>query len=75
MGRVLLRRELQLARQKTDFVSNVSHELKTPLTSIRMFSELLSEGRVESPEKQKEYSQIIAAESSSPAGTFMLRRG
>jgi len=32
-----LRRELTLARQKTDFVSNVSHELKTPLTSIRMF--------------------------------------
>ena len=38
-----LNRQLTLARQKTDFVSNVSHELKTPLTSIRMFSELLAE--------------------------------
>ncbi len=43
-----LNRQLTLARQKTDFVSNVSHELKTPLTSIRMFSELLAEGRVSS---------------------------
>src|SRR6185295_265495 len=57
-----LRRELMLARQKTDFVSNVSHELKTPLTSIRMFSELLAEGRVSEPAKQKAYLHIIAAE-------------
>jgi len=57
-------RQLTLTRQKTDFVSNVSHELKTPLTSIRMFSELLAEGRVGDPEKCNSYLQIIAAESS-----------
>jgi signal transduction histidine kinase len=57
-----LNRQLTLARQKTDFVSNVSHELKTPLTSIRMFSELLSQGRVVEPEKQKSYLNIITAE-------------
>jgi signal transduction histidine kinase len=57
-----LNAELRLARQKTDFVSNVSHELKTPLTSIRMFSELLAEGRVADPEKQHSYLQIITAE-------------
>jgi signal transduction histidine kinase len=56
--------ELKLARQKTDFVSNVSHELKTPLTSIRMFSELLAEGRVADPAKQHSYLQIITAEAS-----------
>ena len=57
-----LNRQLTLARQKTDFVSNVSHELKTPLTSIRMFSELLAEGRVADPAKQRSYLNIITAE-------------
>lgn len=57
-----LRRQLTLARQKTDFVSNVSHELKTPLTSIRMFAELLAEGRVADREKQRSYLHIITAE-------------
>ena len=57
-----LNRQLTLARQKTDFVSNVSHELKTPLTSIRMFSELLAEGRVGDPAKQRSYLAIISAE-------------
>jgi signal transduction histidine kinase len=59
-----LKRQLTLARQKTDFVSNVSHELKTPLTSIRMFSELLAEGRVNEPEKRQSYLNIITAEAS-----------
>ncbi len=57
-----INRQLTLARQKTDFVSNVSHELKTPLTSIRMFSELLADGRVAEPEKQRSYLNIITAE-------------
>jgi signal transduction histidine kinase len=57
-----LRRQITLARQKTDFVSNVSHELKTPLTSIRMFAELLAEGRVADGEKQRSYLHIITAE-------------
>ncbi|PYI89833.1 MAG: hypothetical protein DME26_00100 [Verrucomicrobia bacterium] len=57
-----LKRQLTLARQKTDFVSNVSHELKTPLTSIRMFSELLAEGRVKEEPKRQHYLHIITAE-------------
>jgi signal transduction histidine kinase len=57
-----LNRQLRLARQKTDFVSNVSHELKTPLTSIRMFAELLAEGRVTDRAKQRSYLGIITAE-------------
>jgi signal transduction histidine kinase len=56
--------QLILARQKTDFVSNVSHELKTPLTAIRMFAELLAEGRVPDAAKQRSYLAIITAEAS-----------
>jgi signal transduction histidine kinase len=55
-------RRLTLARQKTDFVSNVSHELKTPLTSIRMFAELLADGRVTAESKRKEYLEVITKE-------------
>jgi signal transduction histidine kinase len=59
-----VRRQVRLAQQKTDFVSNVSHELKTPLTSIRMFAELLAEKRVPDEERQATYLRIIAAEAS-----------
>jgi signal transduction histidine kinase len=58
-----VRRQMQLAQQKTDFVGNVSHELKTPLTSIRMFADMLAEGRVTEPERQSKYLHIISAES------------
>jgi signal transduction histidine kinase len=55
------RRQLALAQKKTDFVSNVSHELKTPLTSIRMFAELMQNENV-APEKRPQYLRIIMAE-------------
>lgn len=55
------RRQLALAQKKTDFVSNVSHELKTPLTSIRMFAEMMHGGNV-SEEKRPQYLRIIVAE-------------
>jgi len=55
------RRQLALAQQKTDFVSNVSHELKTPLTSIRMFAELMHD-RPQPAEKQSQYLRIITVE-------------
>ncbi len=56
------RRQLALAQKKTDFVSNVSHELKTPLTSIRMFAEMMQAGNV-TEEKRPRYLRIIVAES------------
>lgn len=55
-------REMHLARQKTDFVSNVSHELKTPLTSIRMFSDLIGKRSDLQDTKRLEYSGIISRE-------------
>lgn len=60
----LLQRELKLASQKTSFVANVSHELKTPLTSIRMYAEMLSSRRKQiSAEKEKRYLSVILSES------------
>jgi signal transduction histidine kinase len=55
------RRQLALAQKKTDFVSNVSHELKTPLTSIRMFAEMMQSGSA-TEEKRPQYLRIIVAE-------------
>jgi signal transduction histidine kinase len=56
-------REMRLSQMKSDFVSNVSHELRTPLASIRVFGELLRLGRVDSPEKAREYGEYIETES------------
>ena len=63
------RRQMALAQKKTDFVSNVSHELKTPLTSIRMFAEMMqSESAVE--EKRPQYCGSSAeAERLTPCST------
>ena len=55
-------RDYKDARQKTSFVSNVSHELKTPLTSIRMYAELLFTERVTDPDKKRHYLQVIVSE-------------
>jgi two-component system, OmpR family, phosphate regulon sensor histidine kinase PhoR len=57
------RRERQLRKLKEDFISNVSHELKTPLSLINMFSELLKSGRVKSEAIKEEYYSIIHNES------------
>jgi signal transduction histidine kinase len=56
-------RAMKLSEMKTDFVSNVTHELRTPLASIRVFGEFLRLGRVEQPEKVKEYGEYIETES------------
>jgi two-component system phosphate regulon sensor histidine kinase PhoR len=59
----LLTRETRLARLKADFVSNLSHELKTPLTSISLFTEMLQDGKLGSAEEQQEGFAVLAQES------------
>ena len=56
-------RELRLSEAKSTFVSNVSHELKTPLALIRLFAETLEMGRVRSADKAQEYYRIISNDS------------
>ena len=57
-----VRRELAMAEMRSRFVSSVSHELKTPLTAIRMFAETLRLRAVK-PETQTEYLDTIVSES------------
>jgi len=57
-----LRREQELALLRTDFVSSVSHQLRTPLAQIRMFGETLLLGRIRSDEERLRSLEIIVKE-------------
>jgi two-component system phosphate regulon sensor histidine kinase PhoR len=56
-------KERRISALKSEFVANVSHELKTPLALVRMFAEMLQSGRVASDAKKQEYLDIIVRES------------
>ncbi|MBK9030227.1 MAG: HAMP domain-containing histidine kinase [Myxococcales bacterium] len=58
-----MRRERKANELKSEFISNVSHELKTPLSIISMFGEMLALGRVRGPEQATEYADVIWRES------------
>jgi two-component system phosphate regulon sensor histidine kinase PhoR len=64
----VLHREAKVARLQTDFVNKVSHDLRTPLTSIRMFVETLQLGRAQDPERQREALDILAEETARLSG-------
>jgi signal transduction histidine kinase len=54
---------MELAKLKSDIVSNVSHELRTPLSLIRLYAETLELGRIPDEQKQLDYYRIIRKES------------
>ena len=57
-----VKRELELARLKADFVSRVTHDLKTPLSLIRLYAETLTMGRARSREEQEKCGKVILSE-------------
>jgi len=57
-----IHREIELARLKSRFVSDVSHDLKTPIALIRLYAETLELGRVRDPERAQEFLQVISRE-------------
>ena len=57
-----IRREAYVSRLQSDFVSAVSHEFRSPLTSMRQLSELLAEGRVPSEERRQLYYETLVGE-------------
>lgn len=59
---VLLRGVIRLSERRADFASAVTHELRTPLTTFRMYAEMLAEGMVPSPEKQRQYARTMKIE-------------
>ncbi len=54
--------QVRFAQRRSSFVAAVSHELKTPLTAIRMYGEMLRDDLVESEDKRREYYATISAE-------------
>jgi signal transduction histidine kinase len=56
----IVAREMEILRIKSDFVSSVSHEFKTPLTSMKALTERLETGKVTQPAKMKQYVSIIS---------------
>ncbi len=55
--------ELELSKMKSDFVSTISHEFKSPLSSIRQLAEMLQSGRVPSEDRRQEYYDVLVEQS------------
>jgi signal transduction histidine kinase len=58
-----VRAVVSLSERRSRFVSSVTHELKTPLTNIRMYIEMLAQGMAPTVEREQEYFRIVESES------------
>ena len=63
-----VRSVVDLSERRSRFVSAVTHELKTPLTNIRMYIEMLEQGIAATPEREQEYLGILSSESGRLSG-------
>jgi signal transduction histidine kinase len=59
---VQIRKEQELTRVREDFISGVSHEFRTPLTQIRMFTELLADGKLQTDDERLRSTEVINRE-------------
>ncbi len=59
----IINKELLFSKMKSDFISTVSHEFKSPLTSIRQMSEMLFNERIKTESRKKEYYEIMLEQS------------
>ena len=59
----IINKELLLSKMKSDFISTVSHEFKSPLTSIRQMSEMLFNDRIKTKSRRKEYYAVMLEQS------------
>jgi len=59
----IINNELFLSKMKSDFISTVSHEFKSPLTSIRQMSEMLLNERIKTDSRKKEYYAVMLEQS------------
>ena len=55
---------VETSERRSRFVSSVTHELKTPLTNIRMYVEMLEQGIAPNPEREQDYFKVLGSESS-----------
>src|SRR6185369_3488518 len=62
IGAQILRRQMRIAHLKTDLVAAVSHELKTPLSSMKLLVESLLSGEQFEPGRTRQYLQLVARE-------------
>jgi two-component system phosphate regulon sensor histidine kinase PhoR len=70
---IVVQREARVARLQSDFVNKVSHDLRTPLTSIRMFVETLQMGRLDGDAARRAEALSIIADETARLSTLINR--